>query len=69
MNSAEQQQRGWKDAFGIYAHPRVAAMLLLGFSAGLPFALTAVTLSLADPLRCEHDQRRYVCLGGHSLCS
>jgi PAT family beta-lactamase induction signal transducer AmpG len=45
MNSAEQQQRGWKDAFGIYAHPRVAAMLLLGFSAGLPFALTAGTLT------------------------
>ena len=30
---------------GIYRHPRVAAMLFLGFSAGLPFALTAGTLT------------------------
>ncbi|MEJ2138022.1 MAG: MFS transporter [Gammaproteobacteria bacterium] len=35
----------WLDAFGIYRHPRVAAMLFLGFSAGLPFVLTAGTLS------------------------
>jgi PAT family beta-lactamase induction signal transducer AmpG len=32
-------------ALGIYRHPRVAAMLFLGFSAGLPFALVAGTLA------------------------
>lgn len=36
---------GWLHAFGIYRHPRVIAMLFLGFSAGLPFVLTAGTLS------------------------
>ena len=36
---------GWVRAFGIYRHPRVIAMLFLGFSAGLPFVLTAGTLS------------------------
>src|SRR5690349_11999826 len=30
---------------GLYAHPRVAAMLFLGFSAGLPFLLVFSTLS------------------------
>jgi PAT family beta-lactamase induction signal transducer AmpG len=45
MSSTDSQRRSWQDAFGIYAHPRVAAMLLLGFSAGLPFALTAGTLT------------------------
>ncbi|MGI9308317.1 MAG: AmpG family muropeptide MFS transporter [Gammaproteobacteria bacterium] len=42
-NSAAKQ--GWLQALGIYRHPRVAAMLLLGFSAGLPFALVAGTLA------------------------
>jgi PAT family beta-lactamase induction signal transducer AmpG len=36
---------GWLQALGIYRHPRVAAMLFLGFSAGLPFALVAGTLA------------------------
>jgi PAT family beta-lactamase induction signal transducer AmpG len=36
---------GWFQALGIYRHPRVAAMLFLGFSAGLPFALVAGTLA------------------------
>lgn len=35
----------WLDAFGIYRHPRIVAMLFLGFSAGLPFALVAGTLA------------------------
>ena len=39
------RKRSWRDALGIYSHPRVAAMLFLGFSAGLPFALTAGTLT------------------------
>lgn len=42
---AESDKRSWLDALGIYKHPRVAAMLFLGFSAGLPFALTAGTLT------------------------
>jgi PAT family beta-lactamase induction signal transducer AmpG len=37
--------KGWLQALGIYRHPQVAAMLFLGFSAGLPFALVAGTLA------------------------
>ena len=37
--------RGWLDAVLAYRHPRVAAMLFLGFSAGLPFMLVFSTLS------------------------
>ncbi len=37
--------RGWLDAAAAYRHPRVAAMLFLGFSAGLPFMLVFSTLS------------------------
>lgn len=37
--------RGWLDALLVYRQPRVAAMLLLGFSAGLPFMLVFQTLS------------------------
>ena len=37
--------RGWVDAVKAYRHPRVAAMLFLGFSAGLPFMLVFSTLS------------------------
>ena len=36
---------GWSDALAIYLHRRVAAMLFLGFSAGLPFLLVFSTLS------------------------
>ena len=35
----------WARAFRVYAHPRVAAMLFLGFSAGLPLLLVFGTLS------------------------
>jgi len=38
-------QRGWRDAFADFAQPRVRAMLLLGFAAGLPFPLVLTTLS------------------------
>ncbi len=41
----QQPRRGWADAVGVYAHPRVAAMLFLGFSAGLPLLLVFGTLS------------------------
>ena len=37
--------KGWLQALGIYRHPQVAAMLFLGFSAGLPFALVAGTMA------------------------
>jgi PAT family beta-lactamase induction signal transducer AmpG len=37
--------RGWLDAAAAYRHPRVLAMLFLGFSAGLPFMLVFSTLS------------------------
>jgi MFS transporter, PAT family, beta-lactamase induction signal transducer AmpG len=40
----------WRSAFSVYIHPRVLAMIFLGFSAGLPFSLVSTTLSawLAD---------------------
>lgn len=37
--------RGWLEALAAYKHPRVLAMLFLGFSAGLPFMLVFSTLS------------------------
>ena len=37
--------RGWLEAVAAYRHPRVLAMLFLGFSAGLPFMLVFTTLS------------------------
>ena len=36
---------GWREAFAVYVHPRVLAILFLGFSAGLPFLLVFSTLS------------------------
>ncbi|MEE9597346.1 MAG: AmpG family muropeptide MFS transporter [Acidiferrobacterales bacterium] len=35
----------WRDALAVYNHPRVIAMLFLGFSAGLPFLLVFSTLT------------------------
>ena len=37
--------RSWRESVEIYAHPRVAGMLFLGFSAGLPLLLVFSTLS------------------------
>jgi PAT family beta-lactamase induction signal transducer AmpG len=37
--------KGWWEAVAAYRHPRVAGMLFLGFSAGLPFPLVFSTLS------------------------
>ncbi len=37
--------RSWREAWRVYASPRIAAMLCLGFSAGLPFLLVFSTLS------------------------
>ncbi len=41
----EAASRGWFDALRMYGHPKVASMLFLGFSAGLPFLLVFSTLS------------------------
>lgn len=38
-------RRTWREAWLVYAHPRIATMLCLGFSAGLPFLLVFSTLS------------------------
>ncbi|AXQ31041.1 MFS transporter [Solimonas sp. K1W22B-7] len=43
--TSEAAPRGWRDALRMYGHPRVASMLFLGFSAGLPFLLVFSTLS------------------------
>jgi PAT family beta-lactamase induction signal transducer AmpG len=43
--SAAPVSKGWLDALLVYRQPRIAAMLLLGFSAGLPFMLVFQTLS------------------------
>jgi len=47
MESKTQQPpvRSWRQALGVYSQPRVLGMLLLGFSAGLPFLLVFSTLS------------------------
>lgn len=42
---AFQTPTNWRDAIAVYRHPRVIAMLFLGFSAGLPFPLVFTTLS------------------------
>lgn len=36
---------GWRNALGVYGDPRVAAILFLGFSSGLPLPLVLTTLS------------------------
>lgn len=43
--SDENPQRSWREALSIYFHPRVASMLFLGFSAGLPYLLVFTTLT------------------------
>ncbi|MBF0141873.1 MAG: AmpG family muropeptide MFS transporter [Magnetococcales bacterium] len=40
------RKSGWGEALAVYRHPRVVAILFLGFSSGLPLALTVGTLSL-----------------------
>ena len=41
----QDESEKWLAALDVYREPRVAAMLFLGFSAGLPFALVAGTLA------------------------
>lgn len=38
-------KRGWREAWQVYAHPRVVGMFFLGFSSGLPFLLVFSTMS------------------------
>jgi Major Facilitator Superfamily. len=40
-----ERRPGWRDAWAVYAHPRVLGMAFLGFSSGLPFLLVFSTLS------------------------
>ncbi|HEX7381504.1 MAG TPA: MFS transporter, partial [Nevskiaceae bacterium] len=40
-----ERPRGWRAAWSVYAHPRVAGMFFLGFSSGLPFLLVFSTMS------------------------
>ncbi|WP_315980493.1 hypothetical protein [Aliamphritea spongicola] len=39
MNQAGQTELSWRESFKIFVQPKVLAMLLLGFSAGLPILL------------------------------
>ena len=41
---ADPANPGWRDTFAVYLKPRVLIVLLLGFSAGLPLALSGSTL-------------------------
>jgi PAT family beta-lactamase induction signal transducer AmpG len=38
-------KKGWLETLSVYRHPKVVAMLFLGFSAGLPFLLVFSTFS------------------------
>lgn len=45
MKRKKDTDRSWLEAWAVYRNPRVLAMLLLGFSAGLPLLLVFGTLS------------------------
>lgn len=45
METKQDAGRSWLEAMAVYRHPRVIAMLFLGFSAGLPLLLVFGTLS------------------------
>ena len=40
------RRSGWFASLAVYREPRLIAILLMGFSSGLPLALTGATLSL-----------------------
>lgn len=44
--SARRRAQGWLEALAVYLDRRVLAILFLGFSSGLPLALTGATLSV-----------------------
>jgi len=41
---AKATKPGWREALTVYLKPRVLIVLFLGFSAGLPLALSGATL-------------------------
>src|SRR5437868_3900162 len=43
--SSRRSVKGWLDSLAVYRQPRLIAILLMGFSSGLPLALTGATLS------------------------
>jgi len=45
MSSVDRQRPDWLAGLAVYIQPRVLAVLFLGFSSGLPLALTGATLS------------------------
>src|SRR5215212_10125212 len=45
-DTAGRRGRGWLASLQVYREPRLVAVLLMGFSSGLPLALTGATLSL-----------------------
>src|SRR5580704_9835060 len=44
--SLERARPAWLDALAVYLKPRVLIVLFLGFSAGLPLALSGATLQV-----------------------
>ena len=42
--AAQDDKKRWLDALAVYLRPRVLIVLFLGFSAGLPLALSGSTL-------------------------
>jgi PAT family beta-lactamase induction signal transducer AmpG len=44
MTASRPPRSSWRDAFAVYLQPRVLIVLLLGFSSGLPLALSGSTL-------------------------
>src|SRR5580704_15418621 len=45
LDSADGAATGWRASLAVYREPRLIAILLMGFSSGLPLALTFGTLS------------------------
>jgi len=45
LNNSNEAPVSWRESFAVYSHPRVLAMLFLGFSAGLPLLLVFSTLT------------------------
>ena len=45
MTTRPETKKSWREAVLVYTRPRVAGMIFLGFSAGLPFLLVFSTLS------------------------
>ena len=44
MSERTKHSPSWRDSLAVYLQPRVLIVLLLGFSSGLPLALSGSTL-------------------------